>query len=389
MTASTLVSHRVAQAIEEADSHTRIFHKRWHRRSGSFDGPHVCSYCLVPVDIKASRSAVLDYLVPVPLGGPELEDNRVLACRPCAVLKRGRDLVAWEKFGGFGDADHRQRLFDRRQEMLSHSLNHLTQTPPRGSREAFLAALHSRWEHPRFTVYAFHGVGTSWLGWTPRNGADDAHALASVLLRFGCQAVSHPVGKLTLYELESDRLLDALWVLIDHHAIVRPLTIEGLEAEAFDAQDWRHYWPVLLDDLADLRRRRPRLPGSYTRVPGSRFGSPWASTATVPALPSTPTAGIPTATPAPVKPRELSLSRPAIALRKKREEKRYRQKLGEWLEARANLDAFKENVRLGRVEAPTLQEWDLMEREVLDMFPTRKRPPRKRSRLRGRASEGE
>lgn len=383
------LAHVIAASVVAADKPRRVRRPSWQRRASAEGGVAVCTYCLSPVDIKNPYAAELNYLVPPSLGGPDLADNLVLSCLSCPRSKGHRDLVAWVSLGSRTTPDNLQALLNRRQEMLSHSLNHLTQTPPRGSREAFLAALHSRWEHPRFTVYAFHGVGTSWLGWTPRNGADDAHALASVLLRFGCQAVPHSAGKLTLYEVASDRLLDALWVLIDHHAIVRPLTIEGLEAEPFDADDWRHYWPVLLDDLADLRRRRPRLPGSYTRGPRGWGGFQSASTAPPPALPSTPTAGIPTATPAPVKPRELSLSRPAIALRKKREEKRYRQKLGEWLEARANLNAFKENVRLGRVEAPTLQEWDLMEREVLDMFPTRKRPPRKRSRLRGRASEGE
>lgn len=376
MTTSAPIALLVAHAIESADRHTRTFNKRWRRRSGSFDGLHVCSYCLAELDIKAVRSAVLDFLVPVPLGGPDVAENRVLSCRSCAVLKRNRDLVAWEKFETLGDADHRQALLNRRSEMLSHSLNHLTQTSSHAPREKTLAALQSRWSHPRFTVYAFHGVGTSWLGWTPRNGADDAHALAAVLLRFGCQAVPHSVGKLTLYEVESDRLLDALWVLIDHHAIARPLTIEGLEGAPFDPDDWRHYWPVLLDDLADLHRRRPRLPGSYTRSPGPRSRHSPATTAPSPVLASAIPAHIPTHTPAPIKPRELSQSRQAVALRKKREEQRYQQALGEWLEARATLDAFKKNVRLGLVEAPTLQEWDLMERELFDTYPRRKRPPR-------------
>lgn len=376
MTAPASVSHQVAQAIEAADSHARVFHKRWLRRSGSFDGPHVCSYCLTPVDVKASRSAVLDYLVPVPLGGPELEANRVLACRPCAVLKRGRDLVAWDKFDGFGDADHRQRLLNRRLEMLSHSLNHLTQTARDAPMPKVLAALHSRWAHPRFTVYAFHGVGTSWLGWTPRNGADDAHALASVLLRFGCQAVSHSAGKLTLYELQSDKLLDALWVLIDQHALVRPLTIEGLEPAPVDADDWRHYWPLLFDDLADLRRRRARLPGSYQQSPGRRARPQAVASGPNPSSQPTPLASLPILEPAPRKPRELSQSRKNLKRRQVLEDKRYYQAKGAWLEARASLDKFKENVRLGLVEAPTLQEWDLMERQVLDMKPTLKRPPR-------------
>lgn len=69
-------------------------------------------------------------------------------------------------------------------------------------------------------------------------------------------------------------------------------------------------------------------------------------------------------------------------MRNKREDLRHYQAKHAWLEARASLDKFKENVRQGLIQAPTLQELDLMEREVLDMKPTLKRPPRQGSRNR-------
>lgn len=376
MTSSPALANRVASAIAKADTPLRVRRPSWQRHASARGGAAVCAYCLAPVDVKNPYAAELDFLVPPSLGGPNLAANLVLSCLSCSRSKGHRDLVSWGGLAARTTPDNRQALLNRRSEMLSHSLNHLTQTSSHAPREKTLAALQSRWSHPRFTVYAFHGVGTSWLGWTPRNGADDAHALAAVLLRFGCRAVPHSVGKLTLYEVESDQLLDALWVLIDHHAIARPVTIDGLEAAPFDPDDWRHYWPVLLDDLADLHRRRPRLPGSYTRSPGRRARHSSATSAPAPVLASAIPAHIPTHTPAPIKPRELSQSRQAVALRKKREEQRYQQALGEWLEARATLDAFKENVRLGLVDAPTVREWDLLERELLDTFPMRKRPPK-------------
>src|SRR5690606_5250495 len=143
--------------------------------------------------------------------------------------------------------------------------NHLTQTYRYAPAKKVMEALRSRFRHPRFTIYAYQGEGSSWLGWTDKNGAKDAHALATVLLRYGCEGIAHLADDLFLYEALPDRFLDAGWALIEHHAIVRAVQPEGLDWAPVDPEDWRSYRPVLLDDLTSMRRRHAPKRGSFNK----------------------------------------------------------------------------------------------------------------------------
>lgn len=356
MTQSLSPAVLVADAIRDTARHSRIFHKPWKRRHSFGDAAPICTYCLAALDPKDSRGANLDYLVPVSLGGKDISANLVLSCASCARSKGRRDVIAWEKFGSLGDAKHRSSLLEKREAVLLESDNHLTPTYRRAPAKIVLKALRSRFSKPRFTVYAFRGEASSWLGWTDKNGAKDAHALATVLLRYGCEGIPHLADDLSLYEVEPGRFLDAVWALIEHHAIVRPVQPEGLNWERPDPEDWRSYWPMMLDDLNSLRYRHAPKRGSFNkRLP--------------PKVEHGPMAGLHDE--APRKPREQSMSRKAVRAREKRAVLAKQQAWGEYLEARATLIAFKENVRRGIVEAPTLDELEMMEREVLDLLPSR------------------
>lgn len=354
MTQSPSPADLIANTIRDTAKPVRVRRKRWQRELSRNEGPHACGYCQAPVDLDNPYSAELNYLVPTLLGGRDLTSNLVLSCPSCAKSKGHRDLIAWEKFEHLGDAKHRAELLEKREAVLLESDNHLTPTYRRAPPSLVMKALRSRFRHPRFTVYAFMGEGSSWLGWTDKNGAKDAHKLATVLVRYGCEGIPHLADDLTLFEVRSDRFLDAVWGLIEHHAIVRPVHLDSQDWAPVDPEDWRSYWPVLLDDLNSLRRRHAPKRGSFNKR-------------VAPQVQRGPMAGLHTV--APHKPRELSMTPNAVGLRKARQARAKHQAWGEYLEARARLDAFMENVRKGVVEAPSLDEFAEMRKEVLDLLP--------------------
>lgn len=375
MTLSTGWTTPICEAIRLADQPKQIQHRTWHRDLLSIDRVFTCVYCQSPVDASSPKQSVINYLVPTQLGGPLVDENRVLSCFACARGKGHKDLVSWSGFHLIGDASHRQALLHQRLKVLSVAPNHLTQTRPNAPRATVIRELNRRWDNPRFTLYALHGVERSWIGWTARNGAKDALALAAVLLRYSCQAVSLQSGKVTLYELPSDKFLDAVWVLIEHHALVKQLAVDGVDSVPQDPDNWQHYWPLHLEHLSDLQRRRPRLTGNNARTLGTLANAKmlYVHHGIEPCQVMVERMdAVEKPRPAPRKPREMSTSKAAIGKRKRRSRNQDSHRLQSFMEARAVLDSFKERVRQGKVIAPSTWELDLMERDVLAILDNKK-----------------
>lgn len=325
-------------AIRAHDAQPRIFHRRYHRDLDLASGPLACAYCLAALSTTDDRQARLTYLVPPSLGGTRDPVNRVLSCASCARSKGPKDLVAWRKFSKVGSPQSRAALLKQRRQALACSRNHLTPTHANASPRKVRAALDARWQHPRFTVYAVHEPGRAFMGWTASNGTGDAQGLAAALLRYGCRALQRAQGEVVLYELDPGQFLDAIWFLIDHHALVHALPLDA-DPGTRDVSDWRHAWPVHLETLDDLQRRRPRAMGSGSEPP------------------------------APAPSRTLSTHPRTVASRRRYQGKAEQRRQQRYLEARAALDAFKEDVRQGRLPAPDLETLATLEREVLDLLP--------------------
>lgn len=359
---------RICEAILSADQPKRVQHKTWHRALAHADGERVCDYCQRKIDRATPRNAVIDYLVPLQLGGPAVNENRVLACPSCARSKGHKDLVSWKAFASKGTEQSRQLLLAERSKVLATALNHLTHTRINAPKATVLRELERRWSNPRFTVYAVHGSASSFIGWTKRNGAKEAHGLAAVLLRFQCQAVPVSSGKVVLYELPSDQFLDAVWLLIEHHALVKKLDVDGVEPAPHDLENWQHHWHVHLEHLSDLCLRRVRRQGSNPLKRGSAANARAQFNAHGTLPDPRHLVEVVHPAPAPRKPRVLSEKREAIAKRERRKVDGELARRQAFLEARAVLDHFKARVSRGEVEAPTAQELDWMEREVLDLL---------------------
>lgn len=358
----------VCKAILEADKPKRVYLKFWHRAMATTDGPLLCDYCLAPLDTSTPRQTAIDYLVPLQLGGPAINENRVLSCHSCARAKRHRDLVSWKAFTSKGSEQSRQVLLAQRLEVLAIARNHLTHTRARASRASVLRELENRWAHPRFTVYAHHGSSRSFIGWTTRNGGKEAMTLAAVVLRFSCQAVTVSTGRVVLYELPSEHFLDAIWTLIEHHGLIKKLEVPGLDPAPFDPENWQHHWPVHLETVGDLCRRRPRHTGNNSRSTGTAANAKMRFLAHGVLPNKVHLVKQIQALPAPRKPPTPSTESWAIARREQRKANAARARSQAYLEARAALDDFKERVQLGTVEAPSAQELAWMEREVLALL---------------------
>ena len=355
---------RVIEAIASADQPARVFHKRWHRARHSEVGGVACAYCSAALDLDTPRAAVLDYLIPLHHGGPETDFNRVIACPSCERAKGNKDLLSWMSWKPASDAD-RAKLLALRLKILAVSANHLTHTRAGAPLSAVRRHLEKRFASPRFCIYVVHGEEVSWIGWTARCGAKEVLGMAAGILRYQFDAI--PVGSdlVNLFELPSVFFFDAVWALIDQHAFVRSVGVEGQQAPLMDQENWQHHWQKHFTHVGDLARRRERMTGNNPWTPGTpanakmrffRYGVlPDPSALIESELPPT----------APSPPRKFSDAPRSVARRAKRDREVEVERRQAFLEARAALDGFKEDVRSGRLEEPTPEEMDLMERGVL------------------------
>lgn len=359
----------ILEAIALTAAPSVVQHRAWHRRLRALETCTVCAFCLAPLALGKPREAVIDLLVPVLLGGPVLDSNRVLSCVSCARSRGNLDLLGWQAFASLGSETSRQALLDQRLKVLARSLNHLPHTRAGAPMAAVLRNLETRWAQPRFTVGAVSENDVAWIGWPASLGSREALGQAAALLRFSFQATPVASGKLVLYQLPAHHFLDAIWALIDMHALVRPLSVPGLSSVVHPLENWQAHWPLHLEHLSDLRRRRARAPSNNVRTRGTpaNIRRRFLVHGIVPDPASLIT--LPTPLPAPAPPRIVSTSPAAIKKRQHRKSQSAANRRHQFLEARASLDAFKERVRRGNVAAPSAQEMDWMERELLALLP--------------------
>lgn len=264
---SATLATRVAQAIVDANTAlSSAAPSRSRRKTVSHLDPNHCTYCHALFDKEAPRSHAVDLLVPHAHGGKTNRENLVLACPTCSASKQSHDLLSWPRLNDFPHANELKAL---RLKSFEHADNHLTSLRAGVEMDRLLAALRQRWSMPRVRVYALHGSQTSYLGWVVHRGAPVDYGLVRLLASSGHEAVLECESPTTVYSLPRSRFLDLVWQLIDANALVSPLRTDDPDLRPVDADpsDWQHFWPVHFDNLADLRRRRPRG-GGLLPAPG-------------------------------------------------------------------------------------------------------------------------
>lgn len=214
-------------------------------------------------------------------------------------------------------------------------MNHLVHAPAMAPRARVEHELEKRFASPRFVVHACIGKTQAWVGWTGRFGSPDVLGAAALLLRTHAQATHERFGEGEVFSMSPARAREALWLLIEQHAIVRRVHLDGVE-QPHDPGLWDHHWDVLLPRVEDVRRRRPM---AGTAHPGM--------------------------TAAPYRGRELSTDRKVAARRERRRKDAAWERGKAFDDARAALDRFKEDVRLGLVEDLGPGEWLEREAQVL------------------------
>lgn len=370
MTSAPPLHAAVAHAIRLATAPHQQQTSSWLRSFKQGEPEKSCVFCLADLS-EPEATAFNSLLVPPFLGGTVIDPNRIRTCRSCARLRDNHDVLGWRRFHQLGTPDSRARVLALREEVLTASANHLTQTRANAPKRLVLDALRKRWSHPRIKVYAFHGTDGAFIGWTPRCGGRAALGEIAGILRFGFQSLPTPDHRLTLFQVPPNRFFDAVWALIGHGALVEPIRLDGYPTPLMDRENWKAWWSITFTDPLDLARRRPRKTGNSSRVPGTLAHSAKVARAKLkaagikemPELVSTQSM-----IQAPRKPRPLSQSSSAICHRKRYREEVKLQRERQWLAARDALHDFKQRVRDGRVQRPTIEEEIAMEHQVMNLF---------------------
>ncbi|MBA0351791.1 hypothetical protein [Stenotrophomonas maltophilia] len=251
-------------AIARADAPLEGKANGWQRKAVLAEFGNACAFCSTPLDLASPKSWTATPLVPAQLGGPAgVVENWVPACRPCAAAKGLRDVVSWSDWQASADPDRVALLLERRRSALLYAENHFTPLSPHSKRERVMAHLGSRFDKPRFRVYAWSGEvdgeRVCLVGWSTRSG--DALALSEALLalrlRDGGEVLSE--GQTTLLRLPVDAFLGAVWALIEAHGIVVPLEVPG--DGQVDDDDWRECWRHRVMDPVSNHKRVPMTGG--------------------------------------------------------------------------------------------------------------------------------
>lgn len=258
MTSPDALPALVSKAIAHAAKRFQVKPPAWLRNASRQSGDTCCAFCGSPLDLNDPSAGELIALVPIHLGGALTTANRVLSCASCTRKKGNKDLPAWPGLNALASDERRKALNAQRLEVLKVSLNHLTPQRAMLPLQRLLDHLAQRWQHPRFQVYAIHLSPVSYIGWTSAAGAKEALGQAAGLLRFAAGATHQPGHDVNLFALPADQFLDAVWLLIEHHALVVPVSVEGLEAVAVDPAQFKGYWPLAWSNLSYLRRRKLR-----------------------------------------------------------------------------------------------------------------------------------
>ncbi|MBD8636645.1 MULTISPECIES: hypothetical protein [unclassified Stenotrophomonas] len=251
-------------AIARADAPLEGKANGWQRKAGLAEFGNACAFCSDPLDLPSPKSWTATSLAPAQLGGPAgVVENWVPACRSCAAAKGLRDVVSWSKWKASAAPDRVALLLARRHAALLYAENHFTPLSRHSKRERLLAHLGSRFDKPRFRVYAWagevDGERCCLVGWSTRAGDPTAtgEALLALQIRDGAEVLAE--GRLSLLRLPTDGFLKALWALIEGHGIVLPLDVPG--DGPVDPGDWRECWRHRVMDPVSNHKRVPMTGG--------------------------------------------------------------------------------------------------------------------------------
>lgn len=251
-------------AIARADAPLEGKANGWQRKAVLAEFGNACAFCSTPLDLASPKSWTATPLVPAQLGGPAgVVENWVPACRPCAAAKGLRDVVSWSDWQASADPDRVALLLERRRSALLYAENHFTPLSPHSKRERVMAHLGSRFDKPRFRVYAWSGEvdreRVCLVGWSTRHG--DPFAVGEALLALRLRDVGEVLseGQTTLLRLPVDAFLGAVWALIEAHGIVVPLEVPG--DGQVDDDDWRECWRHRVMDPVSNHKRVPMTGG--------------------------------------------------------------------------------------------------------------------------------
>lgn len=272
------ITDAILSSITQADLYRFQPFKAWQLRSRIKDQAHLCPYCKVHLAALNARQVILNFIVPLSLGGPETPDNLLSTCRACGFRKKSVDLVSLPAFAALPDTE-RSPLLSRRSEILLQSRNHLTPHFPNSKRELVARHLENRFTFPRFRAFAAQSSTCSWIGWSDKSGALEARDAAAVLLRFSAQALPVYAPPISLFQVDNSAFLDGVWSLIERNGLIEQLNIPGLPAPDLDASDWRNCWPRTFANLTDLTRRHSLIDRDPAptppRVRSTSYGAKW------------------------------------------------------------------------------------------------------------------
>lgn len=226
----------------------------WHAHAMQLK-PGRCCHCG-----KAVQDApMLDPIIPIVAGGPHNPHVVVLCCKECKGSRGRKDLLAWKP-------DAAPTLKALRAQMALEAWNHVTRNPAEMKTKAKAeAVLKRRWSQPRFCCHAALIEEGGFIGWR-----DTALVPSPVQLRL---VFEHRAGRLRPAMRHAHRrhidsaifwvptpqaALDAMWDMIEHNALVRPVDLGAPSADAEGAIDPSDDWKLVLPTTADLVRRRWR-----------------------------------------------------------------------------------------------------------------------------------
>ena len=152
-------------------------------------------------------------------------------------------------------------LLAHRRAALLYPENHFTPLSRHAKRERLLSHLGSRFDKPRFRVYAWSGEvdgkRVCLVGWSTRAG--DGLALSEALLALRLRDGADVLAEGRLLRLPANGFPGAVWALNEAHGIVVPLDVPG-DGPA-DVDDWRECWRHRVMDPVSNHKHVPMTVG--------------------------------------------------------------------------------------------------------------------------------
>lgn len=185
-------------------------------------------------------------LLSTEIGGRHRSENLLAACEQCKARAQVADWIAWKG----KPRNLTPALAARRLEVLSMSENHLLRTRDEARTKPYVVKLlHRRWQYLRFVLRAClteHGGLLAFAQHTPM-----PEGIATLIRLRGGQSVrSAP----RVFQIEAAGFLDLVWLLIDHNALVRRVTLDEFP-DPTPADDGASRWHETYQSVNDITRR--------------------------------------------------------------------------------------------------------------------------------------